>query len=238
MEFSSTQGNRRINLISGRKEGRIAWKSQDSFLLINSNPLPSSAWRWKSITTAVMMVHYQFHWLCIITVSHFFVHENLSCSLFVFYFGHRLKFPLLFSQQVVFSATFCLSSLFTALQVKTDLGAVLICIAVLSLWYQKHLCESETLRARAEHWWLSLSESKYSPGWCYLRTTPGAFDHDDIWVTRHVAHHSSHSTCTVYIHGCGTIGVKAATVVGTVSPVCLLCLTSAVESAEESFREP
>lgn len=99
MEFSSTRGNRPINLISGRKEGRIAWKSQDSFLLINSNPLPSSAWRWKSITTAVMMVHYQFHWLCIITVSHFFVHENLSCSFF--YFGHRLKFPLLFSQQVV-----------------------------------------------------------------------------------------------------------------------------------------
>lgn len=80
MEFSSTRGNRRINLISGRMEGQIAWKSQDSFLLINSNPLPSSAWRWKSITTAVMMVHYQFHWLCIITVSHFFVHENLSCS--------------------------------------------------------------------------------------------------------------------------------------------------------------
>lgn len=170
--------------------------------------------------------------------------QSLFCAwksvlqFFVFNFGHRLKFPLLFTQQVVFSATFCPSSLFTALQVKTDLGAVLICIAVLSLWYQKHLCESETLRPRAEHWWLSLSESKYSPGWCYLRTTPGAFDHDDIWVTRHVAHHSSHSTCTVYIHGCGTIEVKVATVVGTVSPVCLLCLTSAMESAEESFREP
>lgn len=238
MEFSSTRGNRRINLISERMEGRIAWKSQDSFLLINSNPLPSSAWRWKSITTAVMMVHYQFHWLCIITVSHFFVHENLSCSFLFLTLGTVWNSP---SSSLSRSFSVPLSvylSLFTALQVKTDLGAILICIAVLSLWYQKHLCESETLRPRAEHWWLSLSESKYSPGWCYLRTTPGAFAHDDIWVTRHVAHHSSHSTCTVYIHGCGTIEVKVATVVGTVSPVCLLCLTSALESAEESFREP
>lgn len=212
MESCSTQGNRPINLIKERKEGRLVWKSQDSFLLINLNPLPIIGMKMKihhhcsndgSLSIPLALHHYSQLLLC------------MQICLTVLYFRHN---PLCFIQQVFLSVAFFPSSVFTALQVK---------VIFMLLRFTSHPNHSDikSTFVKVRHSdpglssGLSSCESKYSPSWCYLRTIYEVYDHNDIWVTRHVTHRSLHSSYTVYICGYRRTGIIPATV-GTVYSVC------------------
>lgn len=106
---------RPINLINYFKKSDLMNKSQNSFLIISMNLLILSAYRYKSIiTTTVMMLHYQFHCLFIITICHFCAWKSV---LFLFQHleqnavWHSFLPPLLFSQQVLSFICHHLSSL-------------------------------------------------------------------------------------------------------------------------------